>query len=115
MRAPGAKCVGLFHRCFDHAEPEVPAPQVRFMISRAARGFHQAGVVVALPILLIATGLAGHEEWLQRTTQNPGQYHTSFGTPLRLLGLAVTLYAAARVIGRVFDGFISRNRSGASK
>ena len=85
------------------------------MISRAARGFHQAGVVVALPILLIATGLAGHEEWLQRTTQNPGQYHTSFGTPLRLLGLAVTLYAAARVIGRVFDGFISRNRSGASK
>ena len=85
------------------------------MTSYAARGFHQAGVGVALPILLIATGLAGHEEWLQRTTQNPGQYHASFGTPLRLLGLAVILYAAARVIGQVFDGFTSTNRSEASK
>ena len=81
------------------------------MISRVARGFHRTGIVVAvvaLPILLLAAGLAGHEEWLQRTTQDSGQFHASFGTPLRLLGLAIILYVAARAIQRVFDGFTKR-------
>ncbi len=50
------------------------------MTSHIARGFHRTGVVVALPILLLAAGLAGREEWLPRTTQDPG-YHASFGTP----------------------------------
>ena len=81
------------------------------VISRVARGFHRIGVVVALPILLLAAGLAGHEEWLQRTTQDPGQFHASFGTPLRLLGLAIILYVAARAIQRVFDGFMSTSKS----
>ena len=80
-----------------------------------ARGFHRIGIVVALPILLLAAALAGYEEWLQRTTQDPGQFHASFGTPLRLLGLAVILYVAARAIGRVFDGFASTSRAEASE
>ncbi len=78
------------------------------MILRVARGFHRIGIVVALPVLLLAAGLAGHEEW-QQTTQDPGQFHASFGTPLRLLGLAIILYAAARVIGRVLHGFAPAN------
>ena len=75
------------------------------MTSRIALSFHRRGIVLALPVLLLAAGVAAHEEWLQRTTQDLGQYHPSFGTPLRLLGLAVILYVAARAIGRVFDGF----------
>ena len=71
--------------------------------------------MVALSILLLAAGLAGHEEWLQRTTQDPGQYHALFGTPLRLLGLAVILYVAALAIGWVLDGFMSPSRSGAAE
>ncbi len=66
-------------------------------------------------ILLLAAGLAGREEWLQRITQDPGQFHASFAIPLRLLGLAVILYVAARAIGRVFDGFAPSHRSGASE
>ena len=77
--------------------------ETRPVTSRITRGFHRIGIVLAIPVLLLAAGLAGREEWLQRATQVPGQYHASFGTPLRLLGLAVILYAAARVIGRVFD------------
>ena len=50
-----------------------------------------------------------------RTTQDPGQFHASFGTPLRLLGLAGILYVAARAIGRVFDGFASTSRAEASE
>ncbi len=84
------------------------------MTSHIARGFHRTGVVVALPILLLAAGLAGREEWLPRTTQDPG-YHASFGTPLRLLALAVILYVAVRAIGWMFDGFAPSHRWGASE
>ncbi len=73
------------------------------MTSRSSRGFHRIGTVLASPVLLLAAGLAGREEWLKRIAQDPGQYHASFGTPLRLLGLAVILYSAIRVIRRVFD------------
>ena len=69
-------------------------------MAHSARGFHRIGMVLAIPVMLLAAGLAGREEWLQQTTQD---YHASLGTPLRLLGLSVILYAAARVIGRVFE------------
>ncbi len=71
--------------------------------------------MLALPILLLAAGLAAHEEWLQRTTQDPGQQQASFGTPLRLLVLALILYVAAYAIGRVFDRFAPSHRWGASE
>ena len=41
------------------------------MTSRIHRGFHQIGTVLAVPVLLVAVGLAGHEAWLQWTTKDP--------------------------------------------
>ena len=41
------------------------------MTSRIHRGFHRIGVVLAVPVLLVALGLAGHEAWLQWTTKDP--------------------------------------------
>ena len=41
------------------------------MTSRIARGFHRIGVVLAVPLLLLAVGVAGHEAWLQWTTKDP--------------------------------------------
>ena len=134
----------------------------RSMTSRIARGFHRIGIVLALPVLLLAAVIAGHEEWLQWSTRNPwaafpivGQApvtplgkvqvgqdqwwanapivkpataspglfddlipkpHTAnFTVPLLLLGLAVALYAVARALGWVVDGFIAPSRSGASE
>ena len=39
--------------------------------ARIHRGFHRVGVVLALPVLLLAGWLAGHEAWLQWTTNDP--------------------------------------------
>ena len=41
------------------------------MTSRIHCGFHRIGVVLAVPVLLVAGALAGHEAWLQQTTKDP--------------------------------------------
>ncbi len=39
------------------------------MTSRIRRGFHRIGVVLAVPVLLVAGALAGHEAWAERSTR----------------------------------------------
>ena len=41
------------------------------MTSRIHRGFHRIGVVLAVPVLLVAGWLAGHETWMQWTAKDP--------------------------------------------
>ena len=86
------------------------------MTSRVARGFHRIGIVLALPPLLLAGWLATQRAWLPWSShpwdadpivgQSPddrmwGAYNNS----LLLLGLAIALYAVARALGWIVDGF----------
>lgn len=96
------------------------------MTSRIHRGFHRLGVVLAVPVALVAVGLAGREVWTQWEAQyfwaadpivghpaptflerfDTSAYHANLATSALLLVLAPALYIAARVVGWVLDGFI---------
>lgn len=105
------------------------------MTSRIARGFHRVGIVVA--VVPAAPGLwIGVSEWnrqanataarllavkelsdddLQRIVAGrptiaslPVPQVADYTTALLLLGLAIALYAGARALGWIVDGFTSR-------
>ncbi len=95
------------------------------MTSRIHRGFHRIGVVLAVPVLLMAGALAGHEVWLRRedeleiaaltgralsallTDPETFPHRADYTGAIVGLVLAMALYAAAHAVGWVFAGFIS--------
>jgi hypothetical protein len=83
------------------------------MTSRIHRGFHRIGIVSALPPLVGAACLAAIGLWRQFTDRGPWEdyggaptYLPDYRLALLLLALALTLYAAARAVGWVLDGFM---------
>ena len=97
------------------------------MTSRVHRGFHQVGVVLAVPVMLFSFGLASHEAWLQWTTSRlPDKtlrwqdgsasvvrsfnYHPADLTLAGIvLALSLAVYATARAVGWVLAGFIHQD------
>ena len=99
------------------------------MTSRIHRGFHRIGVVLAVPVLLVAGALAGHEAWAERSTREalaafekappqtdafermmstPRPIHVAdYAVPFTMMLAALAFYAAARAVGWVLAGFIS--------
>ena len=94
------------------------------MTSRIHRGFHRIGVVLAVPMLLVAGWIAGDETWQAWSTSGlpPERFfhadgsvslevsfavhHAFYGYALAWAALAVALYAAARGVGWILAGFI---------
>ena len=95
------------------------------MTSRISCGFHRIGVVLAVPPIIGSVIYAGYEwNWQadDRATLgvDPSAFilpsdqtgpHVANYTPAAvLLAAALALYAAARAIGWILDGFLSPSR-----
>ena len=95
------------------------------MTSRIHRGFHRIGIVLAVPPLLVAGWIAASETWQAWATSGlpPEQWsnadgttsleesfsthHAYYGYAIAWAAVALALYAAARAVGWVLDGFLS--------
>ena len=98
------------------------------MTSRIHRGFHRIGVVLAVPVLLVAGWIAGSETWQAWSTSGLppekvgasdgsfsfeeafGTHHAYYGYALAWAAAALALYASARAVGWIFDGFLTPSR-----
>ena len=49
------------------------------MTSRIHRGFHRIGIVLAMPVLIVALGLASHEVWRASEEHGPWENYTPAG------------------------------------
>ncbi len=98
------------------------------MTARIRRGFHRIGVVLALPVLLVAGWIAGDETWQAWATSGlppeqwsnadgtisfeeaVGTHHAFYGYALAWAVFALALYIAARAVGWVLAGFIGSDQ-----
>ena len=100
------------------------------MTSRISRGFHRIGIVLAVPVLMVAGVSAGYEAWRQWNSESrlpnaddafwkrwgvdPDAIHQAqvadYNGTLTYVVLAVALYAVARAIGWAVDGFMGPAR-----
>ena len=104
------------------------------MTSRIHRGFHRLGVMLAVPVVGVGLWLSV-SEWRQQadagaaqahalaflsdadlerlaqgipiSTALPEMHQANFTVALLVFALALALYAAARAVGWVLDGFMS--------
>lgn len=91
-------------------------------MNRIHRGFHRVGIVLAVPFLILAAGIALQQTWIGwGATDVPvhpradGSFsydeafphpHAFYGYALAWAVFAIALYATARAVGWVLDGFV---------
>lgn len=85
------------------------------MTTRIHRRIHRVGVVLAVPVLILAAALGIHETVYPSGHIAPGPngvpyYPSDYLVPVAVAVLALALYAAARAVGWIIAGFIGSER-----